>query len=670
MLVQNQSSKVAKRKKNKINISLKKKQKNNKQKRSSKKKKLKRTSKKYIRTGGMNFLRNVVSPRETSSVLYTGESIFNSETQLTKFSPLKFPGLPEEDKNIKKIAFIKDDTGYTLMLITSTNNGYVFGVNNGKLARFGEEFKELTRIRSWSLRKEASAGGRAKDMVMGKNLTLILTNDGCVFGVGNPSFLGWDYSGDLFLKPHEWSQIWNSKARVSDAYPYSQDIQDSQDYGALHLARAANGYLYEPRPKLVSKTNLNTEAKPRVAQQVVIGEEHLMILMTDKTVWVAGKNSRGQLGVGESGIVPSGKVILLNDLIKRGIKVKQIATAGYTSFILDEIGNVYSCGANNAFQTGLSNNEPGQTQTNDVKEFTKVDVTQEDRTHVRVTQIAMGNTHTMLLTEYGQVYICGTGNEGQLGLGLGLLPEEQKVQQFKKLKLIPGMTCIKIFNSNTGTMILTSEYKMFACGSNEKGNLGLPKKENYYVFTEVTSFDDIFGHFKIEIGSIIESIIGTIKRNVLSKTKELTNLVKYWSDTVDPDNVSPKDLKDKLNALPPFEPNSFLEDFFSGKRYEEAYSSIIGSVLKEYIEKRIYMGDETTLILSGKDESDIEDIKNKIEKELKCHMMSEPQVFRIIEFLKDDEEDDQKEELETKKEEFKSLFSDCDDFKQVFGITP
>lgn len=616
-----------------------------------------------------------VQSSSVPSISYMGESIFNSETQLTIFSPLKFPGLPENDKNIKKIAFIKDDTGYTLMLITSTNKGYVFGVNNGKLPSYDTKFEQLSRIRY-----QNKGDADAADVVMGKNLTLILTNDGCVFGVGNPSFLGWD-SEDLFLKPHEWSRIWNSTARVSDAYPYSQDSQDRQDHGALLLARAASGYPYEPRPSPIQNSKLNTEKKPRVAQQVVIGEEHLMILMTDKTVWAAGENSRGQLGVGKSGRVHSEKFILLNELIN--IKVTQIATAGYTSFILDDIGNVYSCGANNAFQTGLSNNEPGQTQTSDVTEFKKVDVTQEDESPVKVTQIAMGNTHTMLLTEDGQVYTCGTGNDGQLGLG----EMKKNVQQFTKVNLIQGMTCIKIFVSNTGTMILTSEYKMFACGSNEKGNLGLPKKENYYDFTEVTSFNVFFGHFKIEIGSIIESIIGPIKRNVLTTTEELTNLVKYWSGTVDSDNVSPEDLKNELKALPKFDPNSFLEDFFSGKRYEEAYSSIIGSVLKEYIEKRIYMGDETTLILSGKDESDIEDIKNKIEKELKCHMMSEPQVFRIIEFLKDDEEESdykrhldsledlqQKDTLDYNKktflEKYKSLFSDCDDFKQVFGITP
>ena len=232
------------------------------------------------------------------------------------------------------------------------------------------------------------------------------------------------------------------------------------------------------------------------------------------------------------------------------------------------------------------------------------------------------------------------------------------------------MTCKKIFASNTGTIILTSEYKMFACGSNIKGNLGLPKKENYYDLTEVTSFN-------VVLESIIESIIGPIKRNILTTTEELTNLVKYWSGTVDSDNVSPEDLKNELKALPKFDPTNFLRDFFSGKRYEEAYSSIM-SPLYEYIEKSIYMGDETTLILSGKDELDIEDIKNKIEKELKCHMMSEPQLALIIEFLHKDENlkslKDPQESLGRDKktflEKYKSLFSDCDDFTQVFGITP
>lgn len=662
MLVQNQSSKVAKRKKTKINISLKKKQKNNKQKRSSKKKKLKRTYKKYIRTGGMlkkvvSFLRRDSHPVQSSSVpsnFYMGESIFNSETQSPIFSPLEFPGLPEEDKNIKKIAFFKDDTGYTLMLITSTNKGYVFGVNNGKLPGYDTKFEQLSRIR-FSNKDHADA----TDMVMGKNLTLILTNDGSVFGVGNPSFLGWE-SERLFHEvfiPHKWSQIWSSTVRVSIAYPPSQ---------AQEVVHALKTLTSQPglRPSPVSNTELNTEKKPRVAQQVVIGEEHLMILMTDKTVWAAGENSRGQLGVGKSGRVKSGKVILLNELIN--IKVKQIATAGYTSFILDDIGNVYSCGANNAFQTGLSNNEAGKTQTNDVTEFTKVDVTQEDGLPVKVTQIAMGNTYTMLLTENGQVYTCGTGNDGQLGLGL----EEQKVQRFKKINLIEGMKCRKIFASNTGTIILTSEfsgYKMFACGSNIKGNLGLPKKENYYNFTEVTSFDYIF-----------KSIIEPIKQNILTTTKELTNLVKYWSEkiktaTSDDDQV----LGIESMTPPPFEPSIFLRDFLLGDRYEDAHRSIM-SPLYEYIEKNIYMGDETTLILLGEDQLDIEDIKNKIEKGLKCHMISDPQLALIIEFLHKDENlkslKDPQESLERDKntflEKYKSLFSDCDDFTQVFGITP
>ena len=641
MLVQNQNSKFAKRKKTKINISLKKKQKNNKQKKSSKKKKLKRTSKKYLKTGGMfDSMGNVVSRVRNlltgvPSIFYIGESILSTVVGKTlrynlrsSFSPLVIPGLPDDDKIIKKIAFRYHDSygRYSVMVITNNNNIFSYGHNNhGQLGLSDyksniEYSPSFILSNNWGRVKEdrvrvSRTVFTPKDVVMGNKITLILTENGSVVGCGNSWMigerLGLDHLGQNFQRnsqTRDWIEIWSPG---------------------------------------------NNENKKAI--QIVSGENHFMILLNDGSVHICGDGRKGQLGIGSRDVWT---VFPLNNLLERKIKVKQIAAAGNASFILDENGKVYSCGSNEYFQTGLRNNDYGLLDF-DVTEFTEVPIDPEEEPPVKVTQIAMGNTHTVLLTSKGQVYTCGIGRNGQLGLGEFIYQR----REFTKVNLIQGMKCKKVFASNEGTIILTTDNTMFACGTNKHGNLGLPDKNNYYNLTEVTSFNDIVNDDFFKIINM-----DTIKQNILSITTSLNPLLDYWFPKIG------------QMTLPEFNPNTFLEDFLSGGKYEDAYSLIIESPLKEHAGKGVYMGDKNTLILLG---DHIVDIKKKIEKEIKCHIMSEPRVVAIMKFLKGDEEEDsnynkylnrledsQKRILETKRDEFISLFSDCDDFKQVFGITP
>uniref|UniRef100_UPI00398E325E probable E3 ubiquitin-protein ligase HERC6 isoform X2 n=1 Tax=Pristiophorus japonicus TaxID=55135 RepID=UPI00398E325E len=136
--------------------------------------------------------------------------------------------------------------------------------------------------------------------------------------------------------------------------------------------------------------------------QITCGRYHSLALSRDSAVYSWGQNSYGQLGLGE-GIYTQLRPQRVTSLT--GIPVAQIAAGGRHSFALSLSGAVFSWGKNDHGQLGLKDTE-NKVSPCRVKQLKKLNVT----------YISCGNQHTAVLTKDGNVFTCGEGSSGQLGL--------------------------------------------------------------------------------------------------------------------------------------------------------------------------------------------------------------------------------------------------------------
>ena len=88
-----------------------------------------------------------------------------------------------------------------------------------------------------------------------------------------------------------------------------------------------------------------TSGTPVYASQVSCGDNHMLVIYPDNTVWSCGSNSNGQLGLGNTSTQYT--------LQSTGItNAKQVTAGQISSFLLRQDGSYYVCGNNNQYYFG------------------------------------------------------------------------------------------------------------------------------------------------------------------------------------------------------------------------------------------------------------------------------------------------------------------------------
>jgi alpha-tubulin suppressor-like RCC1 family protein len=252
--------------------------------------------------------------------------------------------------------------------------------------------------------------------------------------------------------------------------------------------------LIETYYNTISSTNYNYYSI--VIDKISSGYYHSLFLTWDGNVYSCGKNDSGQLGFnsentnyGRRWDIKSNpyhiKPVLIRTFYNSSIRITEISSKGNHSLFLTSEGHVYSCGSNSKGQLGLDSTDLQKQLTLIEKYYDSEDYDSEEEpityTNIKITEISAGDSCSLFLTSEGRVYSCGSSKYGELGLGTsGPGQDKSKPILIRKYydsdSLSHNYTDIKITKISAGqyySLFLTSEGRVYSCGNNDWGQLGL-----------------------------------------------------------------------------------------------------------------------------------------------------------------------------------------------------
>ncbi|RLN86543.1 hypothetical protein BBJ28_00001485 [Nothophytophthora sp. Chile5] len=188
-------------------------------------------------------------------------------------------------------------------------------------------------------------------------------------------------------------------------------------------------------------------------RQVACGSRHTVVLLENKDVYTWGDKENGVSGHGDT----EGHQYLpcpVEEL--RGKSIVQISACGFHTAALSEFGEVFTFGEGKFGRLG-HNSERNQA----VARFV------DALAGKRVKQVACGGFHTAAVTETGEVYTWGGGEHGQLGHGDKVNKTVPTRIESLVDKLVVQITC-----GWSHTVALTDTGEVFTWGNGDHGKLG------------------------------------------------------------------------------------------------------------------------------------------------------------------------------------------------------
>lgn len=184
---------------------------------------------------------------------------------------------------------------------------------------------------------------------------------------------------------------------------------------------------------------------PAVVAGLSAGSMHSAVRTALGALHMAGANTRGQLGVGDTTSRPSWTYVF--DL--KWTRVAQVACGEAHTVVLTGNGQIFTTGANSSGQLGLGD-------VNDRNRFERIPL-------ASVVMVAAGRSHTVCLLQDGTVLATGDNSRGQLGGRSG-----NAVTSFHKVSCF-GRKVMRIACGNDTTMMLTEENMVLVTGKRQCG---------------------------------------------------------------------------------------------------------------------------------------------------------------------------------------------------------
>lgn len=197
----------------------------------------------------------------------------------------------------------------------------------------------------------------------------------------------------------------------------------------------------------LEELKINLPAESRIKQ----------IVMSQTLVWIEtfdGKLYEGKISN------PDSCLNVKEKQLAKGMLIQKIVAGDDHLVILSQAGKLYACGNNEAGQLGAGNPKK-------LTDLQEIALPQGVQT---ISDIAAGNKHTVILADNGVLYSTGENDKGQLGINNTMA---QNTFQPINLPLAENAKVIRIAAGDNHTAVLTSDGKLYRCGTNNGGVMGL-----------------------------------------------------------------------------------------------------------------------------------------------------------------------------------------------------
>ena len=413
-----------------------------------------------------NIARNIACGNDFTIVLFDDGSVYgcgnNSSSQLNSiqnsYQTLTLMENMPSGKTATKIACGHD---YTLILYDNRDNtNSIYGCGDNSLGQLGNGTSNF--ILNRMIMPNLNPGVFPVKVARGPNFTIVLFNDGSIYGCGDNTSgqLGnGTYTSYQIVTPM--TNMPSGKKAINIACGYDFTIvlfDDGTVYGCGNNDSGQLGinsitYQQNTLTQMINSDGTNVIN----AKNIACGSYHTVVLFSDDTVSACGYNSAGQLGINSTTF----QIILKQMVNSDGTNVTNainIACGSDFTIVLFDNGSIYGCGNNSAGQLG--NDKYGSCQT--------LNLMVNMQSGKTVTNIACGTNFTIILYNDGSIYGCGDNSSGQLSSDIHIL-----YQIVTSITNMPsGKTVTNIACGYNFTIILFNDGSVYGCGDNFYGPLG------------------------------------------------------------------------------------------------------------------------------------------------------------------------------------------------------
>ena len=209
-------------------------------------------------------------------------------------------------------------------------------------------------------------------------------------------------------------------------------------------------------PITLDNININIRVTYNTGSNYIIETVKSDLFIPDLVTSTSNLTAEPYLESGER-VYPVSRLFTTNNLSLTNQYWESIAAGEYHTVFLTNDGKVYSCGRNASFQLGLGH-----------KTLQLTPILNPTLNSFTISAIACGAFYSVFLTNGGKVYGCGENGHGQLGLN-----NQTQQQTPSIISTLNPFTISAIDCGGNHTVFLTNNGKVYSCGINTSGQLGL-----------------------------------------------------------------------------------------------------------------------------------------------------------------------------------------------------